>query len=343
MIMIHSTFLRVYIVLISIPTGIKKVLRFCCVAIWLLPLLLALASLFFFSIYRGTQATGEALYKNGSVLVDNNGFDTFFQSALNVKTSATSTSGLSFYRHSCSNLPTTNSTSIQVVRKEQQVDTETNIPLYYEYLADGSSVCFHANITGKRNLTDCAAAIYVLDDWHAYSSAFIDGNNITNNISKYCLNISSTDQPNTPQCFRVPHSGFFFFGAYVPGKDQGLGVELAIIQIVANKVLYDTSALKPVCEIMSGEGTRQCLVKIFDGQVSVPFSKKMCILMTVQEENTDIQTLSYSAVPTSIRNLGTIISLVATVFAIILFFSVVLCVMRVNRTCVSRPRTYQPF
>ena len=142
----------------------KRILKVFLVAIGLL-LLLSISAFMAFTFYHGKLATGKVLYKNGSVLVGTSGFKTFFQSAINVETSATSTSGLCFFRHSCNSLPTTNSTSIQVVRKEQEVDTETNIPLYYEYLADGSSVCFHANITGERNLTDCAAAIYVLTDW----------------------------------------------------------------------------------------------------------------------------------------------------------------------------------
>jgi len=267
------------------------------------------------------------------------GFSTFFQSTLNITTSAISATALFFFHHSCSNLPTTNSTIIQVVHKEQEVDTETNIPLYYEYLVVGSSVFFHANITGERNLTDCSAAIYVLDDWQAYSSAFIDGNNITGNISKYCLNISSIDQPNLPQCFRVPHSGLFFFGAYIPGKDQGLGVQLAVIQTVANRVLFNTSALSHICEISSNDETQHCIVCLFVGKVSSSISKKMCVLMTVQGENTDIQTLFYSIVPNindfpHHQNLGTIV-----LFALLLFevsvlaiiVSLILCVKCVKR------------
>ena len=274
-----------YDVLTSIPTDITKVLRYCFVAIWLLLLFLCVPTLLFFSLY-GTQATGEVMYKNGSVLVGNNGFDTFFQNTLNITTSLTSTTRLFLFRHSCSNLPTTKSTISQVVHRNQLLNTETNIPLYYDYLVDGSTVCFHANITGEMNLTDCAAAIYVLDDWHAYSSAFIDGKNITANISKYCLNISSTDQPNLPRCFRVPYPGFFFFGAYIPGTHQKLGVELAIIQTVANRILYNTSTLRHVCEMPPGDGAHHCIIHLLDEKISTSIRKKMCILMTAEgDEN----------------------------------------------------------
>ena len=104
-----------------------------------------------FTFYHSKLAAGKVLYKYGTVLVGTSEFKTFFQSAVNVETSAKSTNGLSFFHHSCNSLPTTNSTISHVVHKEQEYDTETNMPLYYEYLADG-----------ERNLTNCAAAIYAL-------------------------------------------------------------------------------------------------------------------------------------------------------------------------------------
>jgi len=197
-------------------------------------------------------SNGQIFLLNGdTVVVRQNGFDPFWYTTVTFTKNQSSDNGnVQLYVQPCSEYPKKRRIHTNVIYINQSNDESSTFGLGYLYLVKDSRIRFDVNITAHTELSSCAAALYIFQDYGSYSNFLAVGSD-TDKATKFCLLISNQCcDHRSSHLFTVNVTSYYFIGLSVPRGSEG--VDNVYYRTTGTQLYYTTGNLPLACSIVSG-------------------------------------------------------------------------------------------